>query len=66
VPLPGRTHFGITRIARRLWNTGIKGALDQHVGSGTVTDVSIAGHSLGAGVATIVAYLAQVCTDHWW
>eukprot|EP00775_Hariotina_reticulata_P007421 gene7421-7630_t len=63
VPLPGRTHAGITGVAGSLWTSGIQRALDRYVVRGSITSVSVAGHSLGAGVATIVAYMAQAYLD---
>jgi hypothetical protein len=57
---PGATHQGFTAIANTLWNNGLRAALYSNVVQGTVTSVSVAGHSLGAGVAQLVAYATQV------
>lgn len=59
--LPGSTHAGFTRIANYLWANGIKAALDNGVvRGGSISTVTFAGHSLGAGVATLLSYAAQV------
>lgn len=60
ISLPGETHAGFTAITNTLWREGIRAALWNHVVLGRITSVSVAGHSLGAGVATLVAYAAQV------
>jgi esterase/lipase len=57
---PGATHKGFTAIANTLWCNGLRAALYRHAVLGNVTAVSVAGHSLGAGVAQLVAYAAQV------
>jgi hypothetical protein len=58
--LPGRVHAGFAGIAEQLWSNGVKAALDSHVLSGRVSTVQFSGHSLGAGVATLLAYASQV------
>jgi hypothetical protein len=60
VSFPGATHKGFTAIANTLWRNGLRAALYRHAVLGDVTAVSVAGHSLGAGVAQLVAYATQV------
>ena len=57
--LPGSTHAGFTSLAVALWRGGLRTLLDASV-EGGVTHVSVAGHSLGAGVATLLSYRMQV------
>jgi hypothetical protein len=61
--LPGHVHQGFSNIAASLW-PGLQAALDRLVknrSSGTsIKQVYVAGHSLGAGVATLVSYSVQV------
>lgn len=57
---PGATHQGFTALANTLWSIGLRAALFTNVVEGSVTSVSVAGHSLGAGVSQLVAYAAQV------
>lgn len=57
---PGATHKGFSAIAITLWFNGLRCALYTYVVKGRVKSVSVAGHSLGAGVAQLVAYLTQV------
>jgi len=63
--LPGRVHQGFASVASSLW-PGIKSALHslvKHKSSGrAITHVYVAGHSLGAAVATLMAYAVQVRT----
>ena len=56
---PGGTHAGFTSLADALWRGGLGALLDGSV-KGDVTHVSVAGHSLGAGVATLLSYRMQV------
>ncbi|KAF6264017.1 hypothetical protein COO60DRAFT_1634699 [Scenedesmus sp. NREL 46B-D3] len=56
---PGATHKGFSAIAITLWFNGLRCALYTYVVKGRVKSVSVAGHSLGAGVAQLVAYLTQ-------
>jgi hypothetical protein len=58
--LPGKVHAGFARIAEQLWANGLKAAVDTHVVAGSVSTVQFSGHSLGAGVATLLAYTSQV------
>ena len=60
--LPGKVHQGFASIASSLWPY-IKSALQYLVlqkNKGDIKNVYVAGHSLGGGVATLVAYAAQV------
>ena len=57
--LPGSTHAGFTSLAVALWRGGLRTLLDSSI-EGGVTHVSVAGHSLGAGVATLLSYRMQV------
>jgi hypothetical protein len=59
VTLSGRFHFGFAKVAQQLW-VGLKQAIDAEVlapGS-AVTRVTVTGHSLGAGVGTILSAVA--------
>eukprot|EP00882_Tetradesmus_deserticola_P012343 GHRQ01013082.1.p1 GENE.GHRQ01013082.1~~GHRQ01013082.1.p1 ORF type:complete len:319 (+),score=51.77 GHRQ01013082.1:1236-2192(+) len=57
---PGKTHAGFTAIANKLWLEGLRDALYRNVVKGHIKSVAVTGHSLGAGVAQLVAYAAQV------
>lgn len=72
--LPGRVHQGFASIAASIWPP-LRSALSQlmpsrdngnwHPGSGWgsprgISNVYVSGHSLGAGVATLIAYTMQV------
>lgn len=58
--LPGNVHQGFAAIATSLW-PGLQSALQNLVASPAgVTNVYVAGHSLGAGVATLLSYGVQV------
>ena len=59
---PGGTHAGFTSLADALWRGGLRALLDGNV-KGCVTHISVAGHSLGAGVATLLSYRMQVRSD---
>jgi predicted lipase len=65
--LPGHVHQGFSAVAASLW-PGLKAALDSLVksrSSGTsIKHVYVAGHSLGAGVATLASYSVQVRHSH--
>ncbi|WIA42326.1 hypothetical protein OEZ86_008339 [Tetradesmus obliquus] len=61
---PGATHQGFTALANTLWSIGLRAALFTNVVEGSVTSVSVAGHSLGAGVSQLVAYAAQDYLRH--
>ncbi|KAG1666288.1 hypothetical protein FOA52_004769 [Chlamydomonas sp. UWO 241] len=52
----GGIHEGFTKIALTLFE-GLKPILDTHVVRGNASAVSIAGHSLGAGVSTVMSLL---------
>jgi hypothetical protein len=56
---PGLVEKGFRDGAAAIW-PGIQQALDEHVVKGSATAVTIGGHSLGAALATLVAYQAQV------
>lgn len=59
---PGHIHQGFARLAAYLWVTGIREAMDNLVlqqGS-DVDNVVITGHSMGAGVGTLLSYTMQV------
>lgn len=57
---PGKTHQGFTELTNALWRNGVREALYSNVVKGSITSVSIAGHSMGGSVATLLAYAAQV------
>lgn len=58
--LPGNVHQGFAAIATSLW-PGVQAALQELVASPAgVSNVYVAGHSLGAGVATLLSYGMQV------
>lgn len=66
LPLPtiGRVHAGFANVAASLWPS-VRSALhslvkDRSTGT-TVKHVYVAGHSLGAGVATLLSFAVQVC-----
>ena len=63
LPTPGRVHVGFATVAASLW-PGVKSALNsivKHKSTGaTINNVYVAGHSLGAGVATLISFAAQV------
>lgn len=59
---PGRTHEGFSKLAAYLWHTGVQPALESLVlqhGS-NFSEVLVAGHSMGAGVSTLLSYTMQV------
>uniref|UniRef100_A0A383WB42 Fungal lipase-type domain-containing protein n=1 Tax=Tetradesmus obliquus TaxID=3088 RepID=A0A383WB42_TETOB len=56
---PGKTHQGFTELTNALWRNGVREALYSNVVKGSITSVSIAGHSMGGSVATLLAYAAQ-------
>lgn len=58
--LAGATHAGFTQIAKILWKGGVKSALDQLVKShgANLFSLTVTGHSLGAGVSTLLAAMA--------
>lgn len=59
--LPGMTHAGFTALAHQVWNSSDLGALlQQHVVQGNASSVVVTGHSLGAGVATVLSVLVQL------
>lgn len=59
--LPGMTHAGFTALAHQVWNSFDLGALlQQHVVQGNASSVVVTGHSLGAGVATVLSLLVQL------
>jgi esterase/lipase len=60
IRFPGKTHQGFTALTNALWRQGVREALFEEVVKGSITSVSIAGHSMGASVATLLAYAAQV------
>lgn len=60
IPFPGQVHQGFAGVAASLWG-GVAAALqDLNAANGKIDSVYVAGHSLGAGVATLVSYGAQV------
>jgi surfactin synthase thioesterase subunit len=60
IKFPGKTHSGFTTLANMLWQQGIREALNSQVVKASVTSVTVVGHSMGASVATLVSYAAQV------
>lgn len=60
---PGKVHAGFSGVAATLW-PGISAALNKLVklrSTGVpIKHVYVAGHSLGAGVSTLISYAAQV------
>lgn len=62
IPLPGRVHQGFARVAASLW-PGVQAALQSLSTTSKITNVYIAGHSLGAGVSTLLAYGTQVIRE---
>jgi hypothetical protein len=56
---PGRVSKGFAFGANLLW-PALEGILLREVVTGSVTDVTIGGHSLGAALATLLSYKAQV------
>jgi esterase/lipase len=58
IRFPGTTHQGFTALANALWYQGVRASLYSNVVKGSVTSVPIAGHSMGASVATLLAYAA--------
>lgn len=61
ITFPGQVHQGFARVAASLWG-GVAAALKDVIGTnGQINNVYVAGHSLGAGVATLIAYGTQVC-----
>lgn len=62
--VPGMIHKGFAKATAGLWPS-LRSALQSIVTQGTkrqtaIKHVYVAGNSLGGGVATLVAYLAQV------
>jgi len=59
---PGRTHQGFSRLSAYIWTSSVQEAVDSLVlrqGS-SIEHVVVAGHSMGAGVGTLLAYTIQV------
>jgi acetyl esterase/lipase len=56
---PGLVEKGFRDAAAVIW-PGIQKALQSEVVQGSGTAVTIGGHSLGAALATLIAYQAQV------
>lgn len=59
---PGRTHEGFSKLAAHLWLTGVQAAVDALVlpqGS-SIQHLVVTGHSMGAGVSTLLSYAIQV------
>jgi acetyl esterase/lipase len=56
---PGLIERGFKAAAAHIW-PGIQKALEAEVVQGSTTAVMIGGHSLGAALATLIAYRAQV------
>jgi pimeloyl-ACP methyl ester carboxylesterase len=53
-------HQGFANVASNIWG-GIAAALQDIIKSnGKINNVYVAGHSLGAGVATLISYATQV------
>lgn len=52
------THYGFTSVFQKIWST-VSSEISTHVGNGDVKHIYVTGHSLGAGVATLVGYAAQ-------
>lgn len=63
IPLPGRVHQGFARVAASLW-PGVQAALQSLSATSKITNVYIAGHSLGAGASTLLAYGTQVRREY--
>lgn len=63
LPTPGKVHVGFATVASSLWPS-VRSALHdlvEHSSTGvTIKHVNVAGHSLGAGVATLISFAAQV------
>lgn len=60
--MPGRVHQGIAAVAETLWpdmQAALQRLLEGQSTKGTIKNVYIVGHSLGAGVATLVSYAVQ-------
>lgn len=58
---PGRIHEGFSKLAAHLWLTGVQAAVDALVlpqGS-SIQHVVVTGHSMGAGVSTLLSYTIQ-------
>lgn len=55
---PGGIHTGFLRLADSIWDGGLRNTLDQF--SSSLGSVTIAGHSLGAATAALLAARAQV------
>jgi pimeloyl-ACP methyl ester carboxylesterase len=63
ITFPGQVHQGFARVAASLWGSsgGIAAALKDVIDTnGKINNVYVAGHSLGAGVATLISYGTQV------
>jgi hypothetical protein len=56
---PGMVSKGFAYGAEILW-PALEKILLQEVAQGSITDVTIGGHSLGAAMATLLSYKAQV------
>eukprot|EP00878_Enallax_costatus_P039855 GHUV01045780.1.p1 GENE.GHUV01045780.1~~GHUV01045780.1.p1 ORF type:complete len:108 (+),score=15.14 GHUV01045780.1:74-397(+) len=58
----GQVHSGFRRTVNELWSGGVKAALDREFvrGSGGTKHLTIAGHSLGGSIATLLAAKAEV------
>lgn len=56
---PGKVSVGFLFGAALLW-PALEGVLQKEVVQGGVTSVTVAGHSLGAAVGTLLSYQAQV------
>ena len=51
-------HYGFSLIFNETW-AEVQAALDALVVTGKVTQVFVAGHSMGAGIATLIGYATQ-------
>jgi acetyl esterase/lipase len=56
---PGLIERGFRAAAAQMWPS-VQKALEEEVVQGSTTAVTISGHSLGAALATLIAYRAQV------
>ena len=54
---PGSVHAGFAKLANYFWDSGLRDVLAAQTG---LEQVAIAGHSLGAGVSTLVSYMIKV------
>jgi hypothetical protein len=57
----GQLHRGFVGIGEQMWNNGLHSVLRKHVlqGEGTVSHITITGHSLGAATASLLAAKTQ-------